>query len=155
MATYINAKLRKAIEAGDTRTINRECYGLFKADHPDYTIGVSDPAIFKEWVREFIASVAEPTEPTTKHTKTADSRKTKQTQTTKKSGSRDKKSSEPKAKTNSKSKSNSKSRKEKADAETTTEIDRNKLIAKLKADYICDRISADKFAKTLEILTNI
>lgn len=152
MATYINAKLRKAIEANDTRTINRECYGLFKADHPDYTIGVSDHAIFKEWVKDFIANVNKPVAKPT-----ADKPTEKAKPTTKKSGSRDKKSGESKAKTNSKSKSNSKSRKEKTkpEPETTPEIDRNKLIAKLKADYICDRISADKFAKTLEILTNM
>ena len=152
MATYINAKLRKAIAENDTRTINRECYPLFRADHPDYVIGKSDPAIFREWVKEFIATATAKPEPKTAE-KTTSGRKTK-TAEKPKTASRDKEEPKPKAKTNSKSKSGSKSRKT-AEVESATEIDRNTLIAKLKADYVSGKVSADKFVEALAILTNM
>ena len=160
---YMSKKTREAVEKALTlkdrkernKIINHELFDLFQAENRDYQVGVSNVEIFQEWKKEFLAknfgTTAEPT--TTEQPKTTRKKSKTKTATTKTTAtSRDKKTDSKTTatapKTNTKSNSRGKSQPK---TETATEIDRNTYIAKLKADYISGRITAEQFATLLAI----
>ena len=154
---YMSKKTRETIATALTlsdkrernKIINHEVFDLFRAENPDYQVGVSDIAIFQNWKKEFLAKNfgTETTEQTTATTTSRDKTKSK-TKTTATTTSRDKKSkttaktTAPKTKTNTNSRSKSAPKNENA-----PEIDTCDILAKLKADYISGKISATDFAK--------
>lgn len=174
---YMSKKTRETIANALTLSdkkerdhiINHEVFDLFKAENPDYQVGVSDIAIFQNWKKEFLAKnfgTATDEKPTTAScdkkskgnskttaTTTRDT-KTKTTATT--TTSRDKKSkttaktTAPKTKTNTNSRSKSAPKNENA-----PEIDTCDILAKLKADYISGKISATDFAKGITAIAKL
>ena len=144
MATlYLSADIRDAIARNDVSFLNKALYPLFKAEHPDYIIGKSDTAVFKAWVKDFIANHSASAEAkTSSREKTATKAKSGSGSAKPKSNAKSKSKKEI-AKSNGKTKSQKEIAKGKAKAETETTSVVTNAKEKLLEQFVNGEITAN------------